>query len=139
MIIAVDFDGTCVTHEFPLVGRNIGAEKVLKELTDNGHQLILFTMRANRPENGETNDPDILDLTGNFLDDAVEWFNKHNIPLYGIQVNPTQHSWTTSPKCYAHLFIDDASLGIPLVKGIHNRPYVDWYKTRELLVNEGLL
>lgn len=25
MIIAVDFDGTCVTHEFPKVGKDIGA------------------------------------------------------------------------------------------------------------------
>lgn len=32
MIIAVDFDGTCVTHEFPRVGKDIGAVPVLKEL-----------------------------------------------------------------------------------------------------------
>lgn len=31
MIIAVDFDGTCVTHEFPYVGKEIGAAEVLKE------------------------------------------------------------------------------------------------------------
>lgn len=31
MIIAVDFDGTCVTHEFPRVGAEIGAAEVLKE------------------------------------------------------------------------------------------------------------
>lgn len=37
MIIAVDFDGTCVTHEFPRVGEEIGAAEVLKELTDKGH------------------------------------------------------------------------------------------------------
>jgi hydroxymethylpyrimidine pyrophosphatase-like HAD family hydrolase len=46
MIIAIDFDGTCVTHEYPKVGREIGASKVLKELVDSGHQLILFTMRS---------------------------------------------------------------------------------------------
>ena len=44
MILNIDFDGTCVTHEFPNVGKSIGAEKVLKRLTDNGHQLILFTI-----------------------------------------------------------------------------------------------
>ena len=32
MIIAVDFDVTCVTHEFPKVGKDIGAVPVLKEL-----------------------------------------------------------------------------------------------------------
>lgn len=46
MIIAVDFDGTCVTHEFPYVGKEIGAAEVLKELTDKGHKIILFTMRS---------------------------------------------------------------------------------------------
>jgi hypothetical protein len=29
IVIAVDFDGTCVTHEYPKVGRDIGAESVL--------------------------------------------------------------------------------------------------------------
>lgn len=48
MIIAVDFDGTCVTHEFPRVGAEIGAAEVLKELTDKGHKIILFTMRSHQ-------------------------------------------------------------------------------------------
>ena len=48
MIIGVDFDGTCVTHEFPKVGREIGAAQVLKRLTDVGHQIILFTMRSQK-------------------------------------------------------------------------------------------
>ena len=46
MTINIDFDGTCVTHEFPNVGKSIGADKVLKRLVDNGHHLILFTMRS---------------------------------------------------------------------------------------------
>ena len=44
MIIAVDFDGTCVTHDFPNVGKNIGAEIVLRKLSDKGHKIILYTM-----------------------------------------------------------------------------------------------
>ena len=43
MDIVIDFDGTCVTHEFPLVGKDIGAIPVLKKLVENGHNLILFT------------------------------------------------------------------------------------------------
>lgn len=31
MIIAVDFDGTCIMHDFPNVGKNIGAEIVLRK------------------------------------------------------------------------------------------------------------
>ena len=32
MTINLDFDGTCVTHAFPEVGKNIGAQRVLKKL-----------------------------------------------------------------------------------------------------------
>jgi len=128
MDILIDFDGTCVTHDFPRVGKNIGAEKVLKKLIDNGHRLILFTMRANRTENTPTGSEEILDVTGAFLDDAVNWFKENNIPLYGIQTNPTQHKWTTSPKAYGHLMIDDSSLGCPLTHcpKFSERPYVNW-------------
>ena len=45
MVIAVDFDGTCVTHDYPAVGKEIGAVPVLKALVQAGHKLILFTMR----------------------------------------------------------------------------------------------
>ena len=59
MTINIDFDGTCVTHDFPKVGKSIGAEKVLKRLTDNGHQLILFTMRSDGTEAKTVIDPTI--------------------------------------------------------------------------------
>jgi len=37
MKIAVDFDGTCVSHAYPEVGIDIGAIPVLKRLVSNGH------------------------------------------------------------------------------------------------------
>lgn len=40
MKIAIDFDGTCVYHEFPKVGGDIGAVPVLKRLVEEGHQLV---------------------------------------------------------------------------------------------------
>ena len=46
MLISVDFDGTCVSHEFPHIGKNIGAEIVLKALSDAGHDIICMTMRS---------------------------------------------------------------------------------------------
>lgn len=129
MNIAIDFDGTCVTHEFPLIGKNIGAVPVLKRLVKNGHNLILFTMRSDivNPQ-GEDNELHLE--SGNYLTDAVNWFKENDIPLYGIQTNPTQHTWTTSPKAYAHLYIDDAALGCPLkYDSAHSdRPFVDWAK-----------
>jgi hypothetical protein len=126
--IGVDFDGTCVKHEFPNVGETLeGCVDTLLELVENGHRLILFTLRCDNSK-------------GNYLTQAVEWFKKHNIPLYGIQTNPKQKHWTTSPKAYAQLYIDDCGLGMPLVKPDNNeRPYVDWFEVRELLFEKGYL
>lgn len=115
-IIAVDFDGTCVTHEYPAVGRNIGAQSVLKELVAAGCRIILWTMRS-----------------GIHLDQAVYWFKTNGIPLYGVQQNPEQTSWTDSPKAYAQLYIDDAALGCPLIHPPGEKPYVDWKIARKLL------
>ena len=134
MTINIDFDGTCVTHDFPRVGKEIGAVPVLKRLVENGHQLILFTMRSDRTEKKETNDPTIQDVTGAFLTDAVNWFKKNDIPLFGINTNPEQISWTTSPKPYAQIYIDDAALGCPLIYPEDgSRQYVDWHEVSKLL------
>jgi len=124
MIIAIDFDGTCVTHEYPKTGKEIGAVPVLKDLVKNGHHLILYTMRS-----------------GKELHDAVIWFQKNEIPLYGVNKNPTQELWTESPKCYAELYIDDAALGTPLIYGdsYKIRSHVDWERVRGLLVGMDLL
>ena len=126
--IALDFDGTVVTHEFPKIGKDIGAVPVLKKLIENGHNLILFTMRSD-VVNPVSYDGAIITEDGNYLSDALDWFNKNDIPLYGVQTNPTQHNWTHSPKAYAQLYIDDAALGCPLVedKEVSDRPFVDWH------------
>lgn len=125
MIIAIDFDGTCVKHAYPKIGDDIGAVPVLKEFIRCGHKLVLNTMRS-----------------GQFLDDAVQWFNDNGIELYGVNHTPGQESWTESTKVYAQLYIDDAALGCPtnFDKG-DKRVYVDWraiaqafgYKYDELL------
>ncbi len=139
MTIAIDFDGTCVTHEFPRLGKDIGAVPVLKELVDIGHHLILFTMRSDISY-AESNEGEMLIAPGNYLTDAINWFKRHNIPLYGIQQNPTQHTWTTSPKVYADLYIDDSALGCPLTMSLEEpRPFVDWIKVREILKKSGYL
>lgn len=133
--INLDFDGTVVTHEFPNIGKDIGSVPVLKKLVENGHKLILFTMRSHRP---------FLSFTGNArdtLDEAVNWFKENDIPLYGINTNPTQKDWTDSPKSYAQLLIDDTALGCPIMvdKKLSQRPYVDWVKVEEMLIERGLL
>jgi hypothetical protein len=135
--INIDFDGTCVTHDYPRVGDDIGSISVLKKLTGKGHRLILFTMRSNG--NGFKNIDGTVDNDG--LTDAVNWFKDNDIPLYGIQRNPTQSNWTTSPKSYAPLMIDDSALGCPLKMdpSISPRPFVDWVKVEEMLIEMGLI
>lgn len=118
--IAIDFDGTCVTHEYPKIGRFIGAQRVLSRIVKEGGLLILWTMRS-----------------GKELAEAVNWFTENGIPLYGIQKNPCQHNWTSSPKVYAKIYIDDAALGCPLKNGLKDeRPFVDWDAVEHLLFDE---
>lgn len=140
MIIGIDYDGTCVTHEFPLIGKDIGAVPILKKLVQRGHQLILFTMRSDK-EDVNVTEKEIHPNSGKYLTEAVEWFKENDIPLYGIQTNPTQHTWTSSPKCYAHLFIDDAALGCPLTFNsyLSSRPFVDWARVETLLKENDIL
>ena len=123
LVIAIDFDGTCVTHEYPYMGSDIGAVPVLKELTDAGYHLVLNTMRSGKTEK-----------------EAVKWFKDNDIPLYGVNKNPDQKSWSASPKVYADLYIDDSAIGVPLTSSPSStRPYVDWVRVREWLVTEGYL
>lgn len=123
MVIAIDFDGTCVTHEFPNVGKDIGAVPVIKDLVAAGHKIILYTMRDKQ-----------------YQKDAEQWFKDNDIPLFGSNKNPDA-TWTTSPKVFAHLYIDDMALGMPLKidYSVSNRPFVDWIKVRQLLNQMQLL
>ncbi|MDU1891835.1 MAG: hypothetical protein E6767_14200 [Dysgonomonas sp.] len=140
MDICIDFDGTCVSHEFPAIGKDIGAVPVLKELTEKGHRLILFTMRSDRKKKKKVGGQEIV-VEENVLTEAVQWFEKNDIPLYGVQKNPTQRFWTSSPKAYGHLYIDDANLGCPLITDDPDtdRPYVDWVAVKLLLKDMEIL
>ena len=139
MKILVDFDGTCVTHDFPEVGSDIGAIPVLKALVEKGHQLILFTMRCDHTFMPDSLDPSIQNIKGHFLLDAIEWFKENDIPLYGINTDPQQSSWTLSPKAYGELIIDDIAIGCPLIYGKHRKPFVDWTEISKLLKQRNIL
>lgn len=117
-IIAIDFDGTCVAHEYPRLGREIGAAPVIRDLVAAGHRIILWTMRD-----------------GIALEQAKLWFEEQKIPLFGVNRNPEQDLWTDSPKAYAHLYIDDAAFGAPLCNGLPGeRPFIDWEAVRSALL-----
>lgn len=118
--VAVDFDGTVVTFAYPKVGQSVGAEPVLRRLLDEGARLVLLTMRD-----------------GDDLRAAVRWFTDRRIPLWGVNHNPEQHRWTGSSKVHANLYIDDSNLGVPLRRGLSDRPYVDWEAVETLIFGPG--
>lgn len=123
LTIAVDFDGTIVTHKYPKIGRDIGAIPILRKIQENGHDIILYTMRS-----------------GEELWDAVRYLNDKGITLFGINRNHKQDSWTTSPKIYAHVYIDDAALGTPLLWDEDSkRPYVNWNSIEHLLIDRNII
>lgn len=123
-IVAVDFDGTIVDHQFPSVGPPVpGAFEWLKRFEAAGAKLILWTMRSPGRESLESGT-----LEGDVLQDAVDFCKANGIEFWGINENPDQHTWTASPKAYAHVLIDDAAFGCPLRgdKRMGGRPMVDW-------------
>lgn len=118
MYICIDFDGTIVDHRFPNIGKPVPkAIETIKELQALDHKIILFTMRSDNQK------------VGDVLTQAVEYLKNNGIKLHGINRNPDQDSWTSSPKAYGHIYIDDAAYGCPLIHPTSfARPCVDWSK-----------
>ncbi len=98
MIIAVDFDGTIVTHEYPRIGKEIPfAIDTLKRLQQNHeHQLVLWTVRE-----------------GELLQEAVDYCKSRGLEFYAVNNNyPEENKKNHEPrKLKADLFIDDRNLG----------------------------
>jgi len=98
MIIAVDFDGTIVTHEYPKIGREIPfAIDSLKRLQENHqYQIVLWTVRE-----------------GVELDEALEYCRSRGLEFYAVNNNyPEESPKDGQPrKLKADLFIDDRNLG----------------------------
>lgn len=123
-IACVDFDGTCVMHEYPKIGEDVPhAVNVLKRLNENQVKIILWTIRSEE-----------------FLQDAVNWFIERQIEIWAVNKNPQQKFWSTSPKAYAPVYIDDAALGCPLkLSADGSRPFADWFEIERLLEEIGYL
>ncbi len=125
LTIAVDFDGTIVDHRYPDIGAPAcGAFDWLRELKRRGVKLILWTMRSDSSKDGPT------------LTNAVEFCRKHGVEFDHVNENPGQRTWTTSPKCYAHMYIDDAAVGVPLRDSPRagGRPVVDWHRLGPMIL-----
>ena len=117
LTIAVDFDGTIVEHQYPKIGPLVpGAIEGIKLLKDCGFNIVLNTMRGD-----------------DRLAEAVQFLLDNGIELDGVN-RANNQDWTTSPKVYAQYYIDDASVGIPIISEPRKRVYVDWSQTIPLLL-----
>jgi len=98
MVIAVDFDGTIVTHEYPNIGKEIPfAIDTLKRLQQSpDNLLVLWTVRE-----------------GVELKEAVEFCRNRGLEFYAVNKNyPEESAEHPEPrKLKADLFIDDRNLG----------------------------
>lgn len=122
MNFAIDFDGTIVTHEYPDIGAPVPfAIESIKRLKQYG-TISLWTMRS-----------------GSKLQEAVDYCSENGIHFDYVNHNPTQISWTDSPKLYANFYIDDAAVGCPLIETGAGRPFVDWAQVMDVLYRHGVL
>ena len=99
MTIAVDFDGTIVTHEYPNIGKELPfATDTLKLLMKEGHQLILWSVRE-----------------GELLDQAIDWCKERGVEFYAINKDYPEETLGNnnhfSRKIKADIFIDDRNIG----------------------------
>ena len=99
MIIAVDFDGTIVTHEYPKIGEELPfATQTLRMLIADQHKLILWSVRE-----------------GKLLDDAIQWCRERGVEFYAVnrdypEERPENNNHF-SRKLKADVFIDDRNIG----------------------------
>ncbi|NDW17852.1 hypothetical protein D0T53_02835 [Dysgonomonas sp. 216] len=96
MVIAVDFDGTIVEHEYPRIGRAIPfAIETLLKLQQERHILLLWSVRE-----------------GDLLQEAVDYCESKGLKFYAANKNhPEEDRATAARKLDADLFIDDRNLG----------------------------
>ena len=99
MTIAVDFDGTIVTHKYPDIGEEIPfAVDTLKMLRNDGHKLILWSVRE-----------------GELLDAAVQWCRNRGLEFYAVNRDYPEETTDNNPyfsrKLKVDMFIDDRNLG----------------------------
>lgn len=119
MIIAIDFDGTLHTGQYPAIGIAAPYAKVAMDtLHELGHYLIINTCRS-----------------GDLLTEAVNWLLAQGIPFDRVNDNHpgnTEKYSSNSRKIYAHLYVDDKQVGgLPPWLDV-----VDWVVKMEKEYNE---
>ena len=98
MIIAIDFDGTIHSGQWPAIGEPLpGAKEAINNLRAEGHYIIIWTCREGQQQTEMVNW--LLQQGIGF--DRVNDHEPRNLTVYG----------SDSRKVYAHVYIDDKNLG----------------------------
>ncbi len=93
MIIAVDFDGTVVDHDYPRIGKlKPGAKAALMAMRKAGHKIIIWTCRHGKEER---------EVRMFLLDNDIP-FDTVNMPIPGADMG--------TRKVFADLYIDDKGI-----------------------------
>ncbi len=122
-VIAIDFDGTVVTHEYPNIGEDAGATEVLKELVRNRNKLILYTMRS-----------------GKLLDAAKSWFAERKFRCSPSMRTPSRADGPSRRRSMPISISTTATWAVRSRSSTAVRaPVADWVKIREQLVRDGYL
>lgn len=123
MTIAVDFDGTIVSHRYPEIGREMPfAVDTLKMLTREGHRLILWSVRE-----------------GHLLDEAVAWCRERGLEFYAVNKDYPEEERSHenfSRKLKVDLFIDDRNVGGLPDWGLIYRMIKEKKSYRDILLEE---
>lgn len=98
MIIAVDFDGTLHSGNWPGIGEPVdNAIEIMQKLKAEGHYIIIWTCREGQRQT-----------------EAINWLLENNIPFDRIndhEPNNKAEYGGIARKIYAHLYIDDKQVG----------------------------
>lgn len=97
LVIAIDFDGTIVEHEYPEIGElKYEAKDVINKLYEEGHSIIIWTCRSN--------------ANGHDFNDMIDFLIDNDIMYTEANENDEVVSYGCYPKIYADIYIDDRNL-----------------------------
>ena len=96
-VLAIDFDGTIVEHDFPDIGKiKPYAKEVINRLYDEGYYICIWSCR-----------------TGQELMNAKRWLKENDISYHKFNeaIATEAVNFSSSPKIYANCYIDDSNIG----------------------------
>ena len=137
MIIFLDFDGTVVEHQYPLIGElNPNCFEVLDKLIIAKHKIILNTMR--------------VEFQDGTLEEAISYIrmelfkiNPKNTISFELEhtlskIHPPEWNWNLhlAEQC---IYIDDICKGTPMRNNIETMgQMVDWFALDKQFIEFGI-